>query len=53
MALSLSLSVCVCVCVCVDVIYSDLPQISNRDAHFELRNALIEHLWENFTNSDD
>ena len=28
-------------------------QIKNKDAHFELRNALIEHLWENFTNSDD
>ena len=28
-------------------------QIKNRDAHIELRNALIEHLWNEYTNSDN
>ena len=28
-------------------------QIKNKEAHMELRNALIEHLWERFSNSED
>ncbi|XP_010431016.1 PREDICTED: putative nuclease HARBI1 [Camelina sativa] len=28
-------------------------QIKNREAHIELRNALIEHLWFEFTNSEN
>ncbi|CAH9126923.1 unnamed protein product [Cuscuta epithymum] len=28
-------------------------QIHDKDAHIELRNALIEHLWEQFSNSDN
>ncbi|KAL8486917.1 hypothetical protein ACS0TY_023562 [Phlomoides rotata] len=28
-------------------------KIRDVDAHFELRNALIEHLWEEYTNSED
>ena len=26
-------------------------QIKDRDAHFELRNTLIEHLWSKYFNS--
>ena len=26
-------------------------QIKDRDAHIALRNALIDHLWEEYTNS--
>lgn len=26
-------------------------KIKDREAHFELRNALIEHLWSEYTNS--
>lgn len=28
-------------------------QIRSRDAHFELRDALIEHIWEQYSNSTD
>lgn len=28
-------------------------QIRDREAHLELRNALIEHIWEQYSNSDD
>ena len=28
-------------------------QIKDKEAHFALRNALIEHLWEQYTNSND
>ncbi|XP_021598873.2 uncharacterized protein LOC110604891 [Manihot esculenta] len=28
-------------------------KIKDKDAHFALRNALIEHLWEQYTNSND
>ncbi|CAH9105097.1 unnamed protein product [Cuscuta epithymum] len=28
-------------------------QIHDKDAHIELRNALIDHLWEQFSNSDN
>ncbi|KAL8540892.1 hypothetical protein ACS0TY_002222 [Phlomoides rotata] len=28
-------------------------KIRDANAHFELRNALIEHLWEEYTNSED
>ena len=28
-------------------------QIRNKDAHIELRNALIDHLWEEYTNSEN
>ena len=27
-------------------------QIEDKEAHFALRNALIDHLWEEYTNSD-
>ncbi|KAL1205518.1 hypothetical protein V5N11_026702 [Cardamine amara subsp. amara] len=27
-------------------------QIKDKEAHFSLRNALIDHLWENYTNRD-
>ena len=27
-------------------------QIKDKEAHFALRNALIDHLWEEYTNSD-
>ena len=27
------------------------PKIRNKDAHIALRNALIEHLWEEYSNS--
>ena len=28
-------------------------QIKDKDAHIALRNALIDHLWEEYTNSND
>jgi len=28
-------------------------QIKDREAHIELRNALIEHLWSQYTNSEN
>ncbi|XP_073033135.1 uncharacterized protein [Primulina eburnea] len=31
---------------------SRYKKIKNRDAHYELRNALIEHLWEEYNNSN-
>ncbi|XP_073019425.1 uncharacterized protein [Primulina eburnea] len=31
---------------------SRYKKIKNRDAHYELRNALIEHLWEEYSNSN-
>ncbi|KAL3618490.1 hypothetical protein CASFOL_037572 [Castilleja foliolosa] len=32
---------------------SRYKQIRNKDAHMALRNALIDHMWEEFTNSDN
>ena len=28
-------------------------KIKDKDAHYELRNALIEHLWDEYTNSEN